>query len=67
VLKTEGSCPFTILNKKTSELAAAEALIILVAGIRLLWSPDFISKSLPDKAHGVFLSCQNFSVGLNLI
>jgi len=34
--------PLTILKKKTSELAAVETLIILVAGIRTLWSPDFI-------------------------
>lgn len=34
--------PFSILNKKTSELAAIETLIILVASIRPLRSPDFI-------------------------
>ena len=34
--------PFTILNKKTSELAAVETLIILAVGIRPLWSSDFI-------------------------
>lgn len=42
--------PFPTINEKTSGLAAVGTLIILVAGIGALWSPNFIRKPLVDKA-----------------